>query len=256
MKKLLKVACVSAICLSLCLVATLNILKATTGPADRGERKKTFSQPDRVSSIYPGSHKKSIEDSVGSAVRVVSTDTDDGVTSLATGTYFTYNNRYYVLTVAHAVLGPCENLLVVYFEHSAACIEYTSMDVMTDYAIIEIEEMPDRLPLRVPQALQLKKYPKILDKTYYTGYPNSSGPLTFSGTVAGLTDDGLILVQSYAWTGSSGSGVFNHKGNLIGIVMALDVGVTQYGIDVLEDILIVVPVGEIDWFTALHYSGN
>jgi len=256
MKKLLKVACVSVICFSLCLTAILNILTSVGDVVDRSERKKTLSQPARVSSIYPGSHKKSIEDSVGSAVRVVSTDTNEGVTSLATGTYFTHNNKHYVLTVAHALVGPCENLLVIYFEHSVACIEYASVDVMTDYAIIEIEEMIDRLPIRVPQALQLKKYPKILDKTYYTGYPNSSGPLTFSGTVAGFTDSGLILVQSYAWTGSSGSGVFNHKGNLIGIVMALDVGTTQYGIDVLEDIIIVVPVSEIDWPTALHHTGN
>jgi len=256
MKKLLKVVCASVICFSLCLVATLNILKSTADIIDHSERKKALSHPDRVSSIYPGSHKKSIEGSVGSAVRVVSTDTNESVTSLATGTYFTYSNRHYVLTVAHAIVGPCENLLVIYFENSATCIEYTSVDVTADYAIIEIDEMPDRLPIRAPQTLQLKKYPKILDKTYYTGYPNSSGPLTFSGTVAGFTDDGLILVQSYAWTGSSGSGVFDYKGNLIGIVMALDVGATQYGIDVLEDILIVVPVSEIDWPTALRHPRN
>jgi len=34
--------------------------------------------------------------------------------------------------------------------------------------------------------------------------------------------------------------------------MALDVGVTQYGADVLENLLIVVPTYQIDWTSALH----
>jgi RNase H-fold protein (predicted Holliday junction resolvase) len=46
--------------------------------------------------------------------------------------------------------------------------------------------------------------------------------------------------------------VFNDRGKLIGIIMALDVGTTQYGVDVLENLLIVVPVHHIDWVNALH----
>ena len=61
-----------------------------------------------------------------------------------------------------------------------------------------------------------------------------------------------MFLNSYAWTGSSGSGVFNSRGKLVGIIMALDVGTTQYGVDVLENLLIVVPVYQIDWLTALH----
>lgn len=252
MKKLFKVAAVSAVFLTLCLFVALATLRSSPTIPDRSERKQMFSQPDRVSSIYPGSHKKSIEKSVGSAVRVISTNTEDAVTSLATGTYFTRSGKYYVLTVAHAVIGSCEDLVIVYFEHSAPCLGYVVVDNTVDYAIIEIEKIPDRVPVRIPQMRTLKKYPKILDKTYYTGYPNSSGPLTFAGAIAGFTDDGLILIQSYAWTGSSGSGIFDYRGNLIGILMALDVGVTQYGVDVMEDLLIVIPISEVDWAIVAH----
>ena len=94
--------------------------------------------------------------------------------------------------------------------------------------------------------------PKLLDKTFYTGYPNNMGPLTLHGRIAGFADNGYFFVDSYAWTGSSGAGVFNQNGKLIGIIMALDVGVTQYGADVLENLLIVVPTYQIDWMSALH----
>ena len=94
--------------------------------------------------------------------------------------------------------------------------------------------------------------PKLLDKTFYTGYPNNIGPLTLHGRIAGFADNGYIFIDSYAWTGSSGSGVFDQNGKLIGIIMALDVGVTQYGADVLENLLIVVPAYQIDWVSALH----
>ena len=99
---------------------------------------------------------------------------------------------------------------------------------------------------------KIKKIPKLLDKTYYTGYPNNIGPLTMTGTIAGFADSGHIFVNSYAWTGSSGSGVFDQNGKLIGIIMALDVGSTQYGVDVLENLLIVVPTHSINWMDALH----
>lgn len=255
MRKLLKVVCVTTLCVSLCFVGITVLLKGTADTAQT-QKKKLLSQPDRVSSGYPGARKHSIEKSIASAVRVVSTDAEENGTSLATGTYFIYKGRYYVLTVAHAIAGPCEKFFIMYFEHSASCIDYVLVDTRRDYAIIETEEMYDRVPIRIPHSLKSKKYPKLLDQTYYTGYPNNSGPLTFTGTVAGFAEDSLILLQSYAWTGSSGSGVFDYEGNLIGIIMALDVGVTQHGVDVMENLLIVVPTSEIDWPTALHHTGN
>jgi len=216
--------------------------------------KKSLSESNNISKLYSVSEKKSIKRSVDSAVRVMSVDEAGEGISLATGTYFVYLGRYYVLTVSHAIVGSCEDLIVTYFNNTSNCINYVLIDRQIDYAIIEVEELQDRKPLSVLNSVEFRrnKFPKLLDKMFYTGYPNNIGPLSFAGAISGFTDNGYIFLNSYAWTGSSGSGVFNSKGKLIGIIMALDVGTTQYGVDVLENLLIVIPVYNIDWQTALH----
>ena len=65
-----------------------------------------------------------------------------------------------------------------------------------------------------------------------------------------MSDANYIFLHSYAWPGSSGSGVFSHNGNMIGIIIALNVGITAAGYDVLEDLVIVTPLFMIDWDTA------
>ena len=87
----------------------------------------------------------------------------------------------------------------------------------------------------------------IQTKIYYTGYPNGLGPFTIDGKVVGFDSSENIYIHSFAWPGSSGSGVFNEKGQMIGYTMAISVGATEYGIDVLEDIVIVVPLYKINW---------
>ena len=57
----------------------------------------------------------------------------------------------------------------------------------------------------------------------------------------------LIYFNSYAWSGSSGSGVFDSRGKFVGYIVALDVGRTEYGMDVLENVILVVPHYRIDW---------
>ena len=88
-------------------------------------------------------------------------------------------------------------------------------------------------------------------KAYYTGYPNNTGPLTFGGRVVGYTNEDFIYFHSYAWGGSSGAGVFTANGDFVGYVLAIDMGQTEFGISVLENIVIVVPAFKIDWATIL-----
>ena len=44
-----------------------------------------------------------------------------------------------------------------------------------------------------------------------------------------------------------GSGVFASDGTFIGIIKAVDVGQTVYGVDVLEDIVVVLLESRINW---------
>jgi len=205
-----------------------------------------------VSKHYDISQKQAITRSVNSAVRVVSMDMTVGSVSSLSGTYFTFGGKYYILTSAHGVLKGCESVMVFHFEEYEQCIRMIKIDREADYAIFEILEMDTRKPIKVPKALaNWKKSYNLLDKTYYTGYPNSIGPTTWTGNISGFTGDYLI-VQSYAWSGASGSGVFDERGELIGIIMALDVGANEYGYQVLNNFVVVVPIWQVDFGSLLE----
>jgi hypothetical protein len=91
-----------------------------------------------------------------------------------------------------------------------------------------------------------------MTSVYYTGFPNGAGPLTLDGKVIGYMGSDFIYIKSYAWSGSSGAGVFSSTGKLIGYVLALDVGYTEYGIDVIENIVFVVPITSVRWDSLLE----
>ena len=130
-------------------------------------------------------------------------------------------------------------------------------DAYTDYAILETEPIPARKPLLFPRDFvkgphQWKKTTGALTPLVYTGYPNTIGPVTLAGKVMGMSEDDFIYLNSYAWAGSSGSGVFDMKGKLVGYIVAIDVGHTEYGYDVLENVILVVPNYKIDWTKLLQ----
>lgn len=204
-----------------------------------------------VSPQYNINQKQAIKRSTASAVRILSMDSNIMAISSLSGTYITYRGNYFILTSAHGIVGDCSSIMVMHVDDMTSCEKMVALDREKDYAIFKVPEMKSRKALRIPQALaRWKKSYNLLDETYYTGYPNSIGPTTWTGTIAGFTGDYLIL-QSYAWSGSSGSGVFDERGELIGVIMALDVGQSEYGIDVLENFVIVVPVWSIDFAAVL-----
>ena len=205
-----------------------------------------------VSKQYDISQKQAITRSVNSAVRVVSMDMSVGSISSLSGTYFTFNGKYYVLTSAHGVLKGCSGLMIFHFNEHGQCTKMVKLDRDADYAIFEVEKMDTRTAIKIPKALaNWKKSYNLLDKTYYTGYPNSIGPTTWTGNISGFTGDYLII-QTYAWSGASGSGVFDERGELIGLIMALEVGATEYGYQVLNNFVIVDPIWQVDFGSLLE----
>ena len=85
-----------------------------------------------------------------------------------------------------------------------------------------------------------------LDPVVYTGYPNATGPMTVHGRIMGFIE-GILYVNMYAWSGASGSGVFDKDGNIIGIVSALEVG--DFGpVQIpLHSSIVVRPTYLVDW---------
>lgn len=210
---------------------------------------------DNITQGVPLADQLAIKRSRQSTVRVLSLSEKTGQMASSTGTYVTAKGKYYILTVLHGIVGPCEATKIWIADGFRNCEELVHADMGVDYAFIRVEEIEELKPIQIPTALpqgrQWKKALATQTKAYYTGYPNNTGPLTFGGRVVGYTNEDFIYFHSYAWGGSSGAGVFTANGDFVGYVLAIDMGQTEFGISVLENIVIVVPAFKIDWATIL-----
>jgi len=206
---------------------------------------------NNISTFLPSYTRETIHKSRSSSVKIVSLEPERGIFSVASGTYFTTDDRYFILTVKHGVPGECQYTKINVDGEFLRCVKFIDLNIIADYAIIEVDEIigrkPIDIPSSVPEGRKWKQALSVMNKVFFTGYPNSIGPVTVSGEIIGYTGGGLIYVRSYAWAGSSGSAVFTSDGFLIGYVLAVDVGQSEYGPDVLEDILLVAPAYQIDW---------
>ena len=211
---------------------------------------------NNVSNDLPFEEQKAVKKSRNSNVRIFSKDDKDEVAA-STGTYIEANGNYYVVTVSHGILGPCEELAVwTEVEEFMICEDYIVIDTISDYAIIKVGEIPSRIPVKIPESLpdtsEWKQALSVQKQTYYTGFPNNYGPVTVDGRIIGVTGNGYVYINSYAWRGASGSGIFNSDGKYVGLVFAVDMGETELGVDVFENVIIAVPTFAIDWSTILR----
>ena len=133
--------------------------------------------------------------------------------SISTGTYVIYNSKHYVLTAAH-VADDCATMMFI------ASYDDSSTNLSKDYSIGE--------------------------KIYYSGFPNDSGLLTIKGHISGYTYDKFLL-QSYAWNGASGSGIFNLNGELIGVLSAIQVSYDGEDFGLIHSIVYAIPIAEINF---------
>jgi len=207
--------------------------------------------PTNVTEYLPPGEQETLKSSRESTVRILSLSIDGRVAS-TTGTYFEFKGDYYVLTVAHGMVGPCETTRIFSeLDGFVPCLEVVVKNSRVDYAIIAVGELPSsraiKLPETLPRAYEWAQTLSAQTKVFYTGYPNSTGPLTIDGRIVGYAMGDFIYLDSFAWGGASGSGVFSSDGKFIGYILAIDIGQTEYGIDVLENIVIVVPAFKIDW---------
>lgn len=196
-----------------------------------------------------------------SAIKVLSLATDKDELLASSGTYVTLDSRYFILTTAHGINRDCD--LIKFLSPTGNgeyidCQKIIVINAYIDYAIIEVEEIPAATPVNiathVPNNREWEESFAVLNSLVYTGYPNNLGVVTIEGVVMGYFQDArdVVFLHSYGWSGASGSGVFDKNGHLVGFVVAILIGESPYGVDVLEDVVIVVPLFNINWSIIYH----
>ena len=174
-----------------------------------------------------------------SAVKVERPD-EDGYGS---GAYMKMYGHHVVITAAH-VVGNFSNILIHGRDGEVVLGRVLIKSIIDDYAIVSVPKLKTRKPINYrPQ----KEHDLVGTNVVYSGYPNKYDLLTITGTVAGAVGaDDRLIVHSYGWMGASGSGVFDHAGRFIGIVVAVDVGNFYYSPQIVEDLIWVVPSWKLD----------
>ena len=154
------------------------------------------------------------------------------------GAYIKHNNRYFILTAAHVVRGEDHMLVLGRDEVVPGRVVY--VNEASDIAFLEVERMNTRTPVRVRNNYN----PHVSDYLVYTGFPNGTDLLTITGRISGFRGQWLV-VQGYTWMGASGSGVFDSRGRLVGVVSMVEVGNFRHP-HVIEDIVYVARLNEED----------
>tara|TARA_R110001583_G_scaffold12088_6_gene53850 strand:- start:1789 stop:2526 length:738 start_codon:yes stop_codon:yes gene_type:complete len=177
------------------------------------------------SEIVENAHRNlsSVEKSVRNAA--VKVKRADG--SYGSGTLLRIKDTIVVATAAHVVgdfktfelIGQLNETIkgTIVYKHAKKDIAF----------ILPEKSMTSRKPMQFKPINRRKN--QVGNRITYTGFPNEHNLLTIRGSIAGYDHkEDVLLIQSFAWMGSSGSGVFDLSGRFIGVVSAIDVGVAYY----------------------------
>ena len=155
------------------------------------------------------------------------------------GNYFTHRGKEFVITSAHIVSGMDRVIIEERFGLTTIECKVAYMDENNDIAILFPQEKLKSLkPIKYTWNYDVSRGEPV----YYTGYPSGLEEISFRGIVSGSTAE-FYIIQSAAWMGSSGSVVFNNKGQTIGIVSGVKVGFSPLGSpQVINNIVMVSPI--------------
>lgn len=168
----------------------------------------------------------------------------NGGLGMGTGTVFKYRGEIIVVTAAHVIDSP-DNEISIYDGTASVPAEIVYLDMSADIAVIKPQGYLARkpIPFRPARRSQVKFGLDVL----YSGFPNDTSMLTIRGYITGLHRAGYLYMHSYAWPGASGSAVLDPHGRIVGVLIAVDVGTGPVGFpNIIEDIVVVTPIWMLD----------
>ena len=173
-----------------------------------------------------------------SAVKI---ETDTGYGS---GTYFKIEKKHVILTAAHVIQGS-EWVTVIGRDDEKIKAKPIFIDRDNDFAVLSLENTLKTRKFSSFKPSKEKIENTIGKKIFYTGFPNSHDLLTLRGSISGQ-ESGFLILQSYAWSGASGSCVFDEWGNLVGVLTGVGVGSFSGEYHLIPAVVWIVPIQNID----------
>jgi S1-C subfamily serine protease len=162
--------------------------------------------------------EKGLKNAYTSSVIINALPSGGGGAITGSGNYFKIRDQTFIITAAHVI----DNMDQVFitersgFSYSA---EVKHIDYFRDIAII----IPERR-LMYTEAIDYRnsKYIEVGKEVFYCGQPNNQFFSTFHGRISGV-DGQFMMINNFAWPGSSGSVVFNKEGRVVGVLSAVSV---------------------------------
>jgi S1-C subfamily serine protease len=136
--------------------------------------------------------------------------------SFGSGNYFRSGRYRFILTAAH-VVDDSDSILIVERSMNAVLGKVVYRNDKTDIAVLKIEEK-----LKHTKPVYYRRAHKNLvgEPIYYVGHPAGVSFFAEQGIFSGYHQDKL-LVNVFAFPGSSGSVIFDDDGRVVGVLSAV-----------------------------------
>ncbi len=167
---------------------------------------------------------------------------NDGVPSgQGSGNYFKLGKHRFIITAAHVVSQM--NEVEIYekgYVATKAKVVYLNAD--TDIAILVPNER-----LKYTKAVPFRRdiQNQMGERVYHCGHPSGQGWHISEGLLTGTRND-VLMLNTFAWPGASGSVIFDETGRVIGVVSAVLID-GPFGIpDMVEHIVLSSNIKTLD----------
>ena len=132
------------------------------------------------------------------------------------GNYFKLGKHRFVITAAH-VVNDIDTVEILEKGYVATKAKVVYLDMESDIAVLVPEKR-----LKYTKAIPFRRdiNNQMGEKVYHCGHPSRQGWHISEGLLTGTHKD-VLMINSFAWPGSSGSVVFDEGGRVVGVLSAI-----------------------------------